>query len=502
MRPGRRRGAILLALAVLAVSAMRVAGGTPDPAPMVTTADGLTVLHSVDGVLAATLTAAPQRVRVGDLALDAMAFNGDYAGPVLRVRPGDTLRLRLVNRLTQPTNLHFHGMHSSPLGNGDNVHIAVPAGESFDYELAVPPDQPPGLYWYHSHLHGVSARQVMGGLSGALVVEGLEAQFPQLAGIDEHLFVLKDMTFDDDTGDGRIDDELHGLVQSINGALRTDLAMRPGETQLWRFTNQSANLYAHVALAGHRFRVIAEDGEAATRETTATVLDIKPASRIEVLVDAGAAGDYALLSRGAPSGASPDRELGHLVVAGAPAATVPPLAGFPAVPDLRGAHIDTARLVVFTQTTARTPAAQRFFINGRLFDPTRIDVRVPLGNVEEWTVRNDSDDMHVFHIHQLGFQVVEVNGQPVPFAGRIDTVRVPERGEVKLRMAFTDPLIVGRFMFHCHVLRHEDQGMMAHIEVYDPRASDTLHGVGRFAWRVWRWLCGVPWRYCGDHAIA
>ena len=93
-----------------------------------------------------------------------------------------------------------------------------------------------------------------------------------------------------------------------------------------------------------------------------------------------------------------------------------------------------------------------------MFDANRVDFRVPLGNVEEWTVRNNSDDFHVFHIHQLGFQVVEINGVPVPFTGRIDTVRIPERGEVKLRLAFLDEVIVGQFVIHCHVLKHEDKG--------------------------------------------
>ena len=97
-----------------------------------------------------------------------------------------------------------------------------------------------------------------------------------------------------------------------------------------------------------------------------------------------------------------------------------------------------------------------------MFDESRIDIRVPLGNIEEWTIRNDSDEMHIFHIHQIGFQVVEINGKSVPFTGYVDTVLVPERGQVKLRMPFTDRVILGRFVFHCHVLktrrfRHDGQ---------------------------------------------
>jgi FtsP/CotA-like multicopper oxidase with cupredoxin domain len=127
----------------------------------------------------------------------------------------------------------------------------------------------------------------------------------------------------------------------------------------------------------------------------------------------------------------------------------------------------------------------------------RIDVRAPLGDIEEWTVHNDTDDLHVFHIHQIGLQAVAVNGQQVPFAGHVDNIRIPERGSVTLRMPFTDPLIVGRFMFHCHVPRHEDKGMMANIEVYDPIPPSLSVRMRHFYLHVLWWWRGVPWSLCG-----
>jgi FtsP/CotA-like multicopper oxidase with cupredoxin domain len=468
---------------------------------------GLHQFTSKAGLLDVTLRAEPTRVRIGDLELDGTTYNGDYAGPVLRVRAGDLLRIRLINGLSQPTNLHFHGIRTSPLGNSDNVHLSVAPGAQFIYDVRVPATQPPGLYWYHSHVHGVSEQQVMGGLSGALVVDPparapLGVTEPELA---ERIFVLKDMVFDDDTGNDRIDDELHGIVQSINGALDTTATMRPGETQLWRFSNQSANRAFHIALQGHRFRIVAEDGEAIAGPKDAEILDIMPSSRVEVLVDAAAQGSFALLSKGTMTGTGaarvPDRVLGHLVVAGEPAPRAADPAEDPPPPDLRDATIDARRDVVFTQNRTLKASAQRFFINDKLFDAERVDFRVPLGHVEEWTVRNDSDDMHVFHIHQLGFQVVAINGTKLPFRNRVDTVRVPERGEVTVRMAFTDPLILGRFMFHCHVLRHEDKGMMGQIEIYDPTPPGLQERVRQLYFQVWWWLHGVPWALCGfSHA--
>jgi len=106
-----------------------------------------------------------------------------------------------------------------------------------------------------------------------------------------------------------------------------------------------------------------------------------------------------------------------------------------------------------------------FFVDGRTFDPNRTDTRVKLGAIEEWTIRNESGELHDFHIHQTHFQVTEVNGVPQRFDGYQDIVNVPVHGEVKVIIPFTDPVIVGRFVYHCHLLSHEDKGMMATIEV-------------------------------------
>ncbi|MCX7383374.1 MAG: multicopper oxidase domain-containing protein, partial [Alphaproteobacteria bacterium] len=147
---------------------------------------------SRNGVLDVTLVAAAQEVAFDGVRFPGMVYNGRYEGPVLRVRPGDMLRINLVNRLNGPTNLHFHGIETTPRGRGDNIAILVPPGASFDYEVPIPADQPPGMYWYHAHVHGMSVEQVMGGLSGALIVEGAEAMLPQLTGLRERILVLKD----------------------------------------------------------------------------------------------------------------------------------------------------------------------------------------------------------------------------------------------------------------------------------------------------------------------
>jgi suppressor of ftsI len=489
MDPRKTRGLMRIVSLVLAMLLGVSTARADTPA-------GPTEIFSHDGVLSATLVAAEEKVHVGGFELDGATYNGVYAGPVLHVHPGDVMRLMLVNHLSQPTNLHFHGIQTSPLGNGDNAHLVIQPNSSFNYEVKIPLTQPPGLYWYHAHIHGIAERQIMSGLSGTLVVES-----PAPISVTQRLFVLKDMVFDDDIGNAEIDDTMHGIVQSVNGQLTTNEAMRPGETQLWRFTNQSANRALHIALSGHHFRIVAEDGQATVNERSTSILDISPSARVDVLVDAGEVGRYALVAKGLMTGTgseqTPDREIGLLGVTGDELPPTIAAASTPAPPDLRTARIDATREVVFSQTSITKAAPQRFFVNGKLFDQGRIDVRVPLGNIEEWTIRNDSDDMHIFHIHQISFQVVEINGKPVPFTGYVDTVPVPERGQVKLRMPFTDPLILGQFVFHCHVLRHEDAGMMANIEVYDPVRPSLSARLGLLYRHVVWWWNGVPWSLCG-----
>ena len=159
--------------------------------------------------------------------------------------------------------------------------------------------------------------------------------------------------------------------------------------------------------------------------------------------------------------------MGLLVVDGAAAPRTARISPRAPEPDMSAWPVMEKRLVVFSEEDD----SSRFYLNGRVFDHQRVDMRAPLGNIEEWTIRNSSDELHVFHIHQVNFQVVEVNGARQPYEGRVDNVTVPINGEVKIRIAFTNPNIVGRFMLHCHILEHEDKGMMAQIEVYDPKAA-------------------------------
>lgn len=458
------RGAVALALAALASCAAARAEDFPK----------LAEHRSHEGVLSVTLTAEPKVVMLDGVKVEAQVFNGDYGGPVLRLKPGDVLKIHLVNHLPEAINLHFHGSHASPLGRSDNMHVVVGPGKSFDYELKTPKSQPPGLYWYHTHIHGHAENQIARGLSGAMVIEGLERRVPEARGLRQRLMVLK--TFTAEEGEDPRLQALHGVVQTINGAGRSDLSMTVGTPELWRISNQAPNDYYHLSAKGLQFEIVAMDGSPTNHNRVVDRLDLPPAGRIEAIVTATAPGATELISGATATGLGRNLKTVRVLagIAATPAArteaAVDRPARAPQTGDLSKANITDARSFHFEQK----PGEEIYMINGKSFDHDRLDTRVALGSVEEWTIYNDTDDMHVFHIHQVHFQVMAINGTAQPFEGVVDDVKVPERGSVTVRIPFTDPQIVGRFMYHCHVLKHEDKGMMANIEVYDPAAEAML----------------------------
>jgi len=427
---------------------------------------GLPDIRAVNGVLETTLVAAPQTVSLDGASFPGAAFNGVYAGPVLRLHAGDLLRIHLVNHMPDNINLHFHGLRVRPTGHGDNMHVQIPPGETYLYELRIPPNHPPGLFWYHDHAHNAAEPHVMAGLSGALLIEGFARQFQTLGATPQKLLVLKDWVRP------RCDDpvlrtQLHCHALSINGQAAWQVSMRPHETQLWRISSQSANLIIHLTLPGLHMRLIGSDGLPATQGTDLTALDILPASRADVLISADDAGSFPILATHVPTGGgtsfTTNRALGTVHVTGPDAARAEAPV-FPRQTDLRQFHPDALRTITFAENADATI----FTVDGKTFDPERVDLRVPLGHIETWTIRNTTNDFHEFHIHQLGFQVIEINGVAQDFAGYVDDVTVPEMGSIKVIIPFTDPNIVGHFMYHCHVLKHEDHGMMANIEVFWP----------------------------------
>ncbi|QDV85845.1 SCO family protein [Planctomycetes bacterium TBK1r] len=432
--------------------------------------DGLMTYRSHKGVLRVDLTAKQTTVKFGDTQYQGTPFNGDYAGPLLRVRRGDTIHVRLNNQLRSSTNLHFHGLGVSPLPPADDVLMEIASGEQYEYVLQIPITEESGLFWMHSHDHGRSQRQVMNGLSGTLIIEGQLDPFPQLKGIKERVLVLKDTI---PGKDGRLPRDFSlsdPIIRTVNGQVNPTLEIRPNEVQFWRVANQSANLYYKLALEGHELHVLARDGMRTTKLLPTNEYLIPPASRVEFLVVGGKAGTYKFATADMDTGPDGDQYKGATIATMVcKGDTVDPIKlptpdQFPAIDEIATQKVDHTREVVFTENNK----AHEFYVDGKMFDPKRVDTRIPLGSVEEWTITNNTKELHVFHIHQGDFLVTKINGEAQEANGLRDTVSVPTGGSLTLKMDFTEPFICGRFVYHCHLMEHEDAGMVAVAEVYDP----------------------------------
>jgi FtsP/CotA-like multicopper oxidase with cupredoxin domain len=234
----------------------------------------------------------------------------------------------------------------------------------------------------------------------------------------------------------------------------------PGEVQLWHLANIGADIWYDVELEGSSFTVVGEDGNPTWRVQDADHVLLPPGKRYEVLVTGPAEGDTTLRTRRYEQGDDtyPTTDLLTLRSTGTAAPT-------PAMPTslVPEATIPESEVVERRTFTFSEDESNHFFINDKEFDPDRVDVRPRLGTAEEWTLRNTSDEQHPFHIHVNDFQVVSIGGRPYDATGLQDTVPLLPDRDVVIRTRFTD--FPGKFVFHCHILNHEDNGMMAVAEV-------------------------------------
>jgi suppressor of ftsI len=439
---------------------------------------------SRDGVLRTTLTAQITDTVIGGRRVETRLYDGLFAPPTLRVRPGDTIELTLDNQIGQPTNLHTHGMNVSPLVPSDNVFVHIPDTQMFDYRITLPAEHPSGMFYYHPHLHGLSEFQNGSGMSGGIIVDGLlDALPPDLRDIEQHVLLLKDIQI----RNGMVPDPPDSskpTQRTVNGQVNPTIRLRPGETQLWRIGNVGADIYYHLELAGHTFYEIARDGNRLNQVIPRQEIMLPISSRVEVLVQASERpGRYPLrtlaIDMGPQGDHYPEVRLATMVIEGDSETPVALPTTLPPVEDLRDKPIARRRTFNFSEVD-NPDGSQTFFINDKVFDANVVDTTVHLGEIEEWTLQNCSGENHVFHIHQLDFQVTEINGVAAPFVGHQDTVNLDYRdtdgpedcptdenptGRVKVLMPFTNPVIVGKFVYHCHILEHEDGGMMQVIEV-------------------------------------
>jgi FtsP/CotA-like multicopper oxidase with cupredoxin domain len=309
-------------------------------------------------------------------------------------------------------------------------------------------------------------KQIEGGMSGGIVVDGMERYFPLLGDLPERFFFLKHVQ------------HMKRQVFSLNGQVDPVVAIRPGEVQFWRIAHIGATEFLKFGLGGMPLYMIATDGHALSRPQRLTEVFIGPGERIDAIAIGPPAGEYALRSipfqNQAWNPPSPPQQIATIASSGPPAAAQPGEGRILGqrvhkarwIDEIRKTPIVRRRTLVYSRNAQRT----KFMINGQVMSEDRIDQTARLGDTEEWTIINTDQQYHSFHIHQTAFLVTEINGAAQHQDSLHDTVSVPPAtnagpGSLKATIPFTDPVIVGKFVFHCHAVDHEDKGMMGVIEV-------------------------------------
>lgn len=417
-----------------------------------------------------TLTAQAVRLMVNGRMTEMLGYNGQVPGPTLELREGDSVIVRFTNALDEPTSIHWHGLHLPFLADGSPFHPVPPGGE-YVYTFVVPPGSA-GTYWYHPHPHHRTGTQIARGLYGALIVRSAD---DPLRDFPEQLLVLSDNRFRPDgavdlaepnTPQAAIDFEngREGDVIFVNGEVTPTLTIRPGEIQRWRIINASAARVYRLALGGHDLLHVGTDGGLFETPVSVRELLLANGERVEVLVR-GTAGANARASLQAlpydryvpqtrPLRWNETRDvltLAYTSEAPIMPKTVP--ARLRAVPALDTADATATRTIVLSQG----------MINGQLMDMDRVDISAPLDATEIWEIENIVGMDHPFHLHGFQFQVLSRNGVPESFRSWKDVVNVPKHGSVRFIVRYTD--YPGKWMFHCHILDHEDHGMMGILEV-------------------------------------
>jgi FtsP/CotA-like multicopper oxidase with cupredoxin domain len=429
-------------------------------------------LRSQNGLLRVELRAAERELEVAGRQARVLSYADELPSPTWRVRAGDRLQVRLINDLSAPTNLHFHGLHVSPAGNGDNPFVSVLPGEVFEYDVQVPTDHPPGLFWYHPHMHGSVADQVFGGLYGALVVED------DMSSGDERVMVVSDISLQQDGSVRRVSAVermmgREGELLLVNGLVQPLIEVRAGGTERWLVLNACTSRYLDLALPGHELRVVGMDSGRHRDPLPVKDVLLAPGNRADLLVTA-TGGTSRLQSlghdRGSPmmgmmGGRGADLS-GPAVLAVVESAGTDAPGDAPSVPgtvqrDLRGREPATLRQITFTMAMGMGRISVGF--DGQPFDDARTDQTVKAGAVEEWTIRNATPMDHPFHLHVWPMQVIDDNGSTPAEPTWRDVVNVPADGYVTVRIRFDD--FAGRTVYHCHILDHADSGMMGVVGV-------------------------------------
>lgn len=416
--------------------------------------------------------------------------NGAYLGPTLRFRRGERVRLEVTNELSEITTLHWHGLQLPARSDGGPYQpIAPGATWVSEYDVV----QRPLTAWYHAHQMHATGRQVYLGLAGMITIEDPAADpgLPSTYGVDDLPLVIQDRRlFADGThpySPGKspsMHDHMSGLrgeTMLVNGQIAPTAVVPRGLVRLRMLNGSNARVYNLGFSDGRAFQHVATDGGLLEAPTSTTRVLVAPGERVEILVDFGAdaAGETLQLESysgevfsnlftgmmGANLSDALDRttfDIMTFAIGAPPAVAIVAPDRFDSIPRMLESE------AVRTRPIALSMGGGSVAINGaRMMDlgavPAAINFQIPSGETEIWTVTNTSGMAHPLHVHHRHFQVLDVDGHPpsAPLAGWKDTVLVGPGQTVRLILRFEGTADAQfPYMFHCHILEHEDMGMM------------------------------------------
>ncbi len=459
-------------------------GGTMDRRPALGTTwptglplrrvDVLANTSPVAGEFEGTLVAAPYPASlVYGRKTELWGYNNAFPGPLIELREGQRVTIDFANRLGLDSTIHWHGLAVPADQDGSPMDPVAP-GADRDYSFDVPMGSG-GTYWYHPHAHRTTTLQVAHGLAAPLIVRG--ANDP-LGTLPEQTLMITSLALDANaqiaTATLAPVGGMGGMMMAaagellVNGQKLPVHAMSPGATERWRIINATADRYLRLGLDGHRFAVVGTDGGHLEEPLPGlTEWLLAPAQRVEIVVTIATqqSARYALRDLGYGNGMIAGLGAVLLEIETSRVTAIAPIV-LPAmlrpIADL-GPAIARQRVVL---SGGRMGMMGPFLINGNTFDMNRVDLETVIGRVEEWDLVNATLMDHPIHIHGTQFQVVAqtVGGlpAPIPYPAWLDTVNVPAGETVTIK---TRQLTPGKRMFHCHILPHEDAGMMAVLDV-------------------------------------
>lgn len=449
---------------------------------------GLPRFRSAGGRLNAEVRASEETVMLGNRPARLFAFNTQVPGPLLEARAGDEVTLRFTNDLAEPTNLHFHGMHIPPTGSADNIFLHVPSGEAFTYEFTLPGNHEAGLFWFHPHLHGSVARQVSRGLAAPFVIRGDVDDVPEVTAADEHFLMLQDFELD---ASGRVIEPSlpqlmpgrEGSLITAGGAINPVIPIRQDGLLRLRLVNASVARFYRLQLEQHPLHIIGVDGGPLREALTVDDIVFVPGQRLDLLIEGarpggsfrlfnlpydrggmqmmGGGGMGGMMGGGSSGTNATPQTIATIEYRGRAEkrATVPRTLGVG--PASLPASSLPERTFQLGQSMMGMGRDMSFTINGREFEARRIDTAPRLGTVEDWVYINATTMDHPMHLHTNSFRSIAGDGSLEP--GWRDVILVKAGHRARFRVRFED--FAGKTVQHCHILDHEDNGMMATVEM-------------------------------------